>query len=135
MSDFQGFRRHPPAVRQVAGSDRQWELVEEGFSYTPWKVRNVTNIEIPKGFVTDFASIPRFFWRFLHPTGRYGSAAIVHDYLCVMAQRSNNYIAPTHKVAAQIFRDAMQELGVGGFKIRVMYRAVLWGGPKWSAKK
>src|SRR5690348_12260167 len=38
-------------------------------------------IRVPVGFVTDFASVPRFFWRVLPPTGRYGKAAVVHDYL------------------------------------------------------
>lgn len=38
-------------------------------------------ITIPAGFVTDFASTPRFMWRLLPPTGRYTRAATVHDLL------------------------------------------------------
>lgn len=37
--------------------------------------------EVPEGFVTDFASVPRFFWRLLPPTGKYGKAAVIHDFL------------------------------------------------------
>ena len=37
---------------------------------------------MPKGFVTDFASIPQAFWSFgLSAHGRNSKAAIVHDYL------------------------------------------------------
>ena len=31
---------------------------------------------VPAGFETDFASIPRIFWRLLPPVGRYGKAAL-----------------------------------------------------------
>ncbi len=133
-----GFRQNPPAVRQVLGSGKNWELVEDGFSYKPWKIRDVENvdlnIEVPKGFVTDFASIPRALWVILHPTGRYGSAAIIHDYICRQAKREEIYIVPNHKIAAYIFRDAMVELGVGGFRASTMCRSVIWFGPKWKKR-
>jgi hypothetical protein len=47
-------------------------------------------ITIPAGFVTDFASIPRFLWSIYPPTGRYQEAAVVHDwlYVCHYANRS-----------------------------------------------
>ena len=38
-------------------------------------------ITIPKGFVTDLTSIPRFFWSAFPKSGPYMSAAILHDYL------------------------------------------------------
>ncbi len=132
-----GFRNQPPAVRQI--NAKQWELVEQGFSYRPWSIRDVENIdlniEVPQGFVTDFASIPRSLWWILHPTGIYGSAAIVHDYLCREAVREHNYIVPNHKIAALIFADGMTELGVGSVKRMAMYRAVMWFGPKWNKNK
>ncbi len=45
-----------------------------------------SRVVIPAGFVTDFASIPRFLWALLSPTtgllgGDYGKAAVVHDRL------------------------------------------------------
>src|ERR1700709_1690961 len=41
-----------------------------------------TVIRVPRGFVTDFASIPQGFWSLnLSPNGRYSKAAIVHDFL------------------------------------------------------
>lgn len=38
-------------------------------------------ITVPCGFVTDFASTPRFMWRLIPPTGRYTRAAVIHDLL------------------------------------------------------
>jgi hypothetical protein len=36
---------------------------------------------VPRGFETDYASIPRAFWVILAPTGKHTYAAVVHDYL------------------------------------------------------
>lgn len=38
-------------------------------------------VDVPSGFVTDFASVPRVLWNVLPPIGRYGEAAVVHDWL------------------------------------------------------
>lgn len=38
-------------------------------------------VNVPEGFVTDLASVPRAFWEIMRPEGRYAYAAVVHDYL------------------------------------------------------
>jgi hypothetical protein len=38
-------------------------------------------VQVPAGFLTDFASIPRFLWPILPPTGPYGPAAVLHDFM------------------------------------------------------
>ncbi len=38
-------------------------------------------ISVPAGFVTDLASVPRIFWTFMPPDGKYAKSAIIHDYL------------------------------------------------------
>jgi hypothetical protein len=71
------------------------EQFEDELSVTPledgrhWRVTKAFHytsdaglrIEIPEGFVTDFASTPFFLWWILPPTGRYTRAALVHDKL------------------------------------------------------
>ena len=48
---------------------------------------NIWELVIPKGFVTDGASIPKVCWYFIgHPFGKYLKAALVHDYLCRQAK-------------------------------------------------
>lgn len=42
---------------------------------------NGERIVVPSGFLTDFASIPRGLWNIFPPTGEYGRAAVIHDYL------------------------------------------------------
>lgn len=75
------------------------------------------DIVVPKGFCTDFASVPRFFWRLLPPWDKYGLAAIMHDWL---------YTKQTYprEVADTIFYEAMGDLNVPFWKRWTMYRAV-----------
>lgn len=78
----------------------------------------LTVVKVPEGFETDFASIPRIFWNILPPTGRYGKAAVVHDFL---------YRTPgqaTKSEADDVFLEAMTALGVGFFTRQTMYRGV-----------
>lgn len=78
-------------------------------------------IEVPAGFVTDLATIPRIFWTILPPDGKYAKAAIIHDYLYDNALR-------TKKEADLIFLDGMTVLGVPRLKRKVMYWAVRVSG-------
>lgn len=38
-------------------------------------------IEVPAGYETDFASVPRYLWWLFHPTGLWAKASALHDYL------------------------------------------------------
>ncbi|ECG8634089.1 DUF1353 domain-containing protein, partial [Salmonella enterica subsp. salamae] len=49
---------------------------------------NTDVIEVPAGFVTDLATIPRIFWSLMPPDGKYAKAAIIHDYLYDNALRT-----------------------------------------------
>jgi hypothetical protein len=69
--------------------------------------------------VTDFASIQRAFWRVLPPPGKYNRAAVVYDFLYRVAT-----IPVTRAEADAVFRDAMEDLGVGWFTRHTMDRAV-----------
>ncbi|HAF4828314.1 TPA: DUF1353 domain-containing protein [Salmonella enterica] len=86
-------------------------------------------IEVPAGFVTDLASVPRIFWTFLPPDGKYAKAAIIHDYLYDNALR-------TKREADRIFLDGMTVLGVPRWKRTIMYWAVrLFGRGKYKTVK
>jgi len=78
--------------------------------------------EIPAGFDTDLASIPRFL---LSTTGgkvgKHLIAAIVHDYLYRTGFASR-------ELADEIFLAAMKNLGVSWLRRNVFYRAVRLGG-------
>lgn len=98
--------------------DRVCVRLLETFAY---QVRDGDVIVVPAGFVTDFASIPRMFWRLEPPLGRAGKAAVVHDFLYREKLR-------TREEADTIFRQAMGELGVPMWKRRLMWAAVRVGG-------
>lgn len=38
-------------------------------------------VEIPQGYRSDLASVPRFLWWFIPPHGHSAEASIIHDYL------------------------------------------------------
>lgn len=50
----------------------------------------ICNIPIPKGFITDGATIPKLFWNILSPFGRFFKSCALHDYVCLMAKLHNN---------------------------------------------
>lgn len=82
-------------------------------------------VKVPKGFVTDFASIPQIFWTLLRPDGVYAHAAIVHDFLYWSQSTSR-------QTADSIFKIAMQDLKVTPIKVATLYDTVrLVGGASW----
>ena len=64
-------------VRHENKTEGLW-IVERPIHVT---LTNGKRIVIPKGFITDFASVPRIFWSVIPPVGKYCGAAVVHDYL------------------------------------------------------
>lgn len=58
------------------GDGSNWHLLEK-VEWTKGGVR----AEVPKGFVTDFASVPAPFRAFLPKWEKYGTPGIIHDYL------------------------------------------------------
>lgn len=69
---------------------------------------------IPKGFNTNGASIPRIFWWFMHPSGVLFEAATMHDYLY------DNALLTKQK-ADTIFRKIALDHGVSKLKINIAY--------------
>lgn len=86
-------------------------------------------ITVPPGTVTDFASIPRAFWRILPPWDTHRRAGVVHDWLYTTQKH-------TRKEADQVFLEAMKALGVPLWKRQAMYAAVrMFGFVAWNNHK
>ncbi len=105
---------------------RGWELISP-LVYESGLLR--MELQVPARYTTDFASVPRFFWRIFPPTGQYGRATVIHDYLCDLEGSTGIDSKTTHKV----FREAMKVLNVPGWKVTAMYNAVRWFGPRFKA--
>ncbi|KYM50763.1 hypothetical protein A2U11_08325 [Fusobacterium necrophorum subsp. funduliforme] len=105
---------------------KQWELLEDYY----YEVNGYI-IKVPKGFITDLASVPRAFWSIFPPAGKYTPAAIVHDYL----YSEFNTTGINRTLADKVFLFIMKELGVGFLKRNVMYKAVRsFGKTSWKKK-
>jgi hypothetical protein len=84
---------------------------------------------VPKGFVTDFASIPSVLWPVLPSWQRYGPAAIVHDYLYWSQHVSR-------RVADEYLLRGMRDMRVGRVRQAVIYRTLrLVGGFAWESNR
>ncbi|EGA2768707.1 DUF1353 domain-containing protein [Salmonella enterica] len=103
-----------PAILEMLGH-YNWRVYEPFAFYLSDDESDV--IEVPTGFITDLATVPRIFWILLPPDGKYAKAAIIHDYLYGNALR-------TKKEADLIFLDGMTVLGVSRWKRTIMYWAV-----------
>ncbi len=94
-----------------------WKLVSAFGYHTDCFIVPRTPIYVPAGFLTDFASVPRLMWRVMPPTGTYGKAAVVHDFLYRTAGMA------TKAEADSVFLEAMTALGVN----RVVRYSMYWG--------
>lgn len=77
---------------------------------------------VPAGFKTDLASIPRPLWSIFPPFGRYSRAAVLHDFHYHRGRNGTPVV--TRKEADLLFKQAMHELGVPGWKRWAFYLAV-----------
>lgn len=101
-----------PLIVEFIG-DNHWRVVE-GFDYEIMPEGSGKIIHVPVDFETDFASIPRPFWGLLSPTGDYGKAAVLHDYLY---KNGGKWDGATHtrKQCDDVFDEAMTTLKVNPF--------------------
>lgn len=81
---------------------------------------------VRSGYVTDFASVPRWLWWFTPQSGRWNAAAIIHDWLITNGLKGEIDIT-SPQVDAE-FRVALKELNVGFIR-----RWLMWAGVRWAA--
>jgi hypothetical protein len=93
-----------------------WSLVE-AFSFTD--TEGIVHTA-PEKFKTNFASTPKFMWSVLPPTGSYGPAAVIHDFLVATKSVSRDR-------ADEIFLEMLIVLKVNPVKRWVLYRGVRIG--------
>lgn len=107
-----------------AFSDGKHWMLRQPLNYYILASKN--GIQVPEGFVTDFASVPRELHSFVRSTGAYTAAAVVHDFL-YWAQ------VCTRDQADRLFRLAMEESGVEPWWRQIFYAAVrVMGNGAWN---
>jgi hypothetical protein len=116
-----------PLIVTPMKDGRNWKLVKP-FSYHVGSKFSRTVITVPKGFVTDFASVPRFLWGWIPYWGKWGKASVIHDYLYSTHQVERS-------ITDAIFYEAMLVEGTNPRITQLMYYAVrLFGWMAWHPK-
>ena len=118
-----------PLFVEVLPSGKTFKLFKQFTWHGP-----VIDITVPIGFVTDFASIPRFARMIIPKLGRWNKAAVLHDYLYQnhIVRYKNLTFTVARKQADLIFLDTMKELGVKKWKRLLMFMSVrLFGWLAW----
>lgn len=116
-------------------TSRTWEVVEDWiFSIDGERYK------IPKGFVFDGASIPKYFWNWLSPIGVLLMPGLIHDYLyaneALMKVHGSHGHKKTQKECDEIFRDSA--IAINGFHIinHIAYYALrLFGWVAWRGHR
>lgn len=106
--------------RQSEKEGRTTAIVTYGFAYA--HPASGARMEVPAGYITDFASIPAPVRGVFPPFGRHAKAAVLHDWLYLIGEPGQKPFAD------RVFLDAMEELGVSWARRNAMYKAVQIGG-------
>ncbi|WP_147367420.1 DUF1353 domain-containing protein [Fusobacterium canifelinum] len=77
-------------------------------------------IKVPKGFVTDYASIPKLLRAIILPYGKHSGASVVHDWL----YSSNCNLEISREQADKIFLEVLKEEKVNFLLRTLMYIVV-----------
>jgi hypothetical protein len=77
---------------------------------------------VPRGYLTDFASIPQAARTIFNPFGDHAEAAVIHDWLYAVGE------ANQRPYADSVFLYAMKEQGVNVAARSIMFRSVRLGG-------
>ncbi len=104
-----------PLVVSPMPDGRSWQL-QKSFTYHIGTKFSRDYTRVPKGFKTDFASVPWVLWSWLPSWGKYGKGAVIHDYIYQTHCR-------TRKEADAIFYEAMLVGGTKVWKAKLMF----WG--------
>lgn len=129
-------------AKAVLGAD-YW-MVAEAFIYYIGSMHSGRYVLIPKGYLTDGASVPRPLWWLIPPWGKYGAAVIVHDFLCetLTIIVDGKPVRITREEADHILKEALDVLGVNKYISAIIYGGVSFyrkvfnvSGPQYSDAK
>lgn len=111
---------HPATVTRFGGND-MWFLLHDPIGWRPNPGDPYAPVDVPAGFVTDLASVPRYLWSWLPNDGPYLHAVIIHDWLYWDQARARDE-------ADNILWVDMSDLKVGYLTRQAIYQGVHWWG-------
>lgn len=129
MSSFTDFSaplciQYDPDASKALGADH-WR-VREGFRFYIGSRDSGDWVNVPAGYLTDGASVPRLFWSLIPPWGIYGQAAVVHDIVCeyLSITKDGTPFRVSRKVCDDILLQAMEVIGVPWLTRQAIHKAV-----------
>lgn len=130
MTKDEAFPKQILVINHADGSQYPFELADD-FIFR-WEHNGllkgyenaIYEIKVPKGYRTDFASIPRIFQGIFDAVNDIAPAAIAHDwcYSIELFERS---------ICDQVLYDAMRANGIGYLRAKTIWSAVRAGG--WTS--
>lgn len=129
-------RREIDAVKMRGGKDDAEYVVGADYEVS-FKIKGQVNrrtIKVPKGMLTDLASVPRAAWALVAPVGPHLEASIVHDFLYIAWQDLGIEARDIDReFADNVMHAGMVEAGVDRSQIVMIYSAVrAFGGPVYK---
>jgi hypothetical protein len=117
----------PLEIRKIG--PRRWMLINDLHFQSE---RYWGTFVVPRGFQTDFASIPSVLGSLFPIVGAYDPVAVVHDagYMHALTTLSGTRVHTVKHVADNLFAEGLEAVGVGWLRRRLMTRMVrLFGDP------
>lgn len=105
-----------------------------------FKLSNEKQITIPKGFIWDGSSVPRFLWWLLPPEGDFEIGALIHDYLYVNKHKIGMYYNNRKFADKEMYKWSDRLSGTNKISLRnfdniLRYITVrIFGGLVWNNK-
>lgn len=125
----------PPVAVTYHAASEHWQLLRDYSAFDPRRNAILTAMA---GFTFDLSSVPRPLWFATAPFELSIVAPLFHDLLYRYGGKSGRYLQLTPEIrytrsqADDLFKDQMEDEGVGWFRRHSAYRAVRWfGGSSW----
>jgi hypothetical protein len=125
-------------TREIA--DGVWELLQD-FTVFIHTEEQTFEVIIQKGFVTDYASVPRIPFAYLLYGGIGNYAAVLHDGLYsnsslvkVCDFDTQMRFHPDREFCDEAFQAGLEARGISGWKSKPMYWGVRWKGERYYQK-
>ena len=107
----------------------KFELWNDLIAVTPYGV-----ITVPKGYITDLASIPWIAQCIIPKLGKQNRSSVVHDYLYEVGSINGKKI--TREIADKIYFGLMKSRKVSAWNRHIQYRALrMFGFIAWNKYK
>jgi len=125
-------RSYSAAEIKAQGGDQQLYAVTRSFRYVSDRLGRA--VTVPRGFVTDFASIPRAAWEFLDPEDPIIAwPSVIHDYLYSCQGRLPDGFTYSRDDADAVLREGMEVCGASSVIRNAVYQAVQkFGASHWG---